>query len=438
MYFRGPVLGVFDGESWQNDPAALLGANARLRGSRYEMRLLGEPLRYEMTLEPLRLPLLPLLEATPAAPAATPQIEGWRLSPRADMSWKTDRLVAERLRFSAIAWPSFQYGPRQADGILREAVQLPPGYNPRTLEWAAQMRRDARYAQAEPRVLAQALMDHVRNTGFRYTLVPGEYGRDAIDEFWLDRREGFCEHFAAAFVVLMRALDVPARVVTGYQGADALPVDGWWVVRQSNAHAWAEYWQPGEGWVRADPTAAVDPERIDRGRALRPRSGLVAGALEGMSPGLMLGLRNAWEAANNRWNQWVLNYSRTDQFDLLGKLGVQTPDWQDLGLLLLWLLSGSALLGAGWALWDRHRQDPWQRLQARIHQRLAALKVPVAPHQAPRKLAAEVRATLGARGEALAQELEALDRLRYGPQAARRPNPAWWPRFSAAARSLTV
>ena len=142
-----------------------------------------------------------------------------------------------------------------------------------------------------------------------------------------------------------------------------------------------------------------------------------------MSPGLMLGLRNAWEAANNRWNQWVLNYSRTDQFDLLGKLGVQTPDWQDLGLLLLWLLSGSALLGAGWALWDRHRQDPWQRLQARIHQRLAALKVPVAPHQAPRKLAAEVRATLGTRGEALAQELEALDRLRYGPQADASPEP---------------
>ncbi|MFN4352992.1 MAG: transglutaminase-like domain-containing protein, partial [Hylemonella sp.] len=80
-----------------------------------------------------------------------------------------------------------------------------------------------------------------------------------IDEFWLDRQLGFCEHFAAAFVVVMRALDVPARIVTGYQGADPAPADGWFVVRNSNAHAWAEVWFEGQGWVRVDPTAAVAP-----------------------------------------------------------------------------------------------------------------------------------------------------------------------------------
>src|SRR5690606_29543293 len=138
-------------------------------------------------------------------------------------------------------------------------------------------RSDPRYADADARTLAQVLMHHIANGGYSYTLAPGNYGEHAIDEFWFDRREGFCEHFAAAFVVVMRAMDVPARVVTGYQGADPLPVDGYTIVRRSSAHAWAEYWQPGAGWLRADPTAAVAPERIDRSRNLVPPPGLIAG-----------------------------------------------------------------------------------------------------------------------------------------------------------------
>src|SRR5262249_48231088 len=150
--------------------------------------------------------------------------------------------------------------------------------------------------------------------GYVYTLSPGTYGdatgHDAVDEFWLDRKQGFCEHFASAFVVLMRALDVPARIVTGYQGTDSVLRDGYMVVRNSYAHAWAEYWQPGAGWLRADPTAAVAPDRIGLSRNLVPPPGLVASALETVSPNLLAGLRDAWEIVNNRWNQTVLNYSR--------------------------------------------------------------------------------------------------------------------------------
>ena len=139
-------------------------------------------------------------------------------------------------------------------------------------------RRDAR------RQLAQAVLQHIRTSGFSYTLAPGDYGRDGIDEFWLDRKEGFCEHFAAAFVVVMRAAGVPARIVTGYQGTDLPPVDGYYVVRQSSAHAWAEFWQSGIGWVRADPTGAVAPDRIGRSNRLAPQPGFVAGTLDAMNP----------------------------------------------------------------------------------------------------------------------------------------------------------
>jgi transglutaminase-like putative cysteine protease len=407
---------------------------------RAELQLLGAPLRYEMTLEPSRLPLLPLLEMTPDQPDAAPRIEGAALILRSDLQWMIDRPIVERTRLEARAWLAHRHGPRESALGLRDLVELPPGYNPRTLEWAAALRAQPGMGEAPPRVLAAAVMSHIRGAGFTYTLAPGEYGRDAIDEFWLDRKLGFCEHFAAAFVVVMRALDVPARVVTGYQGSDPAPVDGFWIVRQSNAHAWAEYWEPGIGWVRIDPTAAVAPDRVERGRSLTPTPGLMSGAFGTLNPAIAERLRSAWELVNNRWNQWVLNYSRGQQFDLLRELGFESPSWEDLAYLLIVLLSSASLAGAGWATWDRWRQDPWLRLQQRVQERLAAVGVEVRPHHPPRTRAHLVRATLGARGEALARELEALDVQRYAPAGGRTSaaERRWWARFASAAAAMPV
>src|SRR5205814_6248881 len=247
---------------------------------------------------------------------------------------------------------------------------------------------------------------------------------------------GFCEHFASAFVVVMRAMGVPARVVTGYQGTEPLPVDGYYVVRQSSAHAWAEFWQPGEGWVRADPTAAVAPDRILRNLHLQPTPGLMAGALDNMNPALLAQLRDAWEAVNNRWNQWVLSYSRGQQLDLLKNLGFRSPSWEDLFLLLISALSSLALAAAGWAWWDRHRIDPWTRQMDGIRRALRLLGISASAHEAPRALAARVREHLGAAGDALAQMLQTLEAQRYGRAAVARPDTALTRRFVAAARQL--
>ena len=175
--------------------------------------------------------------------------------------------------------------------------------------------RDNGFDANDPARLVRALLQHIRTGNYSYTLVPGTYGVDAIDEFWLDQREGFCEHYAASFVVILRAIGVPARIVTGYQGAEGIPVDGYYIVRQSSAHAWAEYWQRGVGWVRADPTAAVAPDRINGSRRLVPQPSLVAGAIASVSPELLAQLRANWETLNNRWNQWVLSYSRGQQLE---------------------------------------------------------------------------------------------------------------------------
>jgi protein-glutamine gamma-glutamyltransferase len=430
LYFRGPVLSRFDGIEWRRRTFR----QSELAQSP-QVLTQGNGLGYEITLEPIRLPLLPLLEMTPDVPQAAPKLDAYAASLRPDLQWQTDRVVAERIRFSARAWLRSRQGGELEASEYAEAVHVPEAFNPRIRAWAAEFRRDRNLARGDVVATTAALLDHIRKSDFSYTLAPGTYGRDAVDEFWLDRRAGFCEHFAVSFVVVMRALGIPSRVVTGYQGAERA-LDGYYIVRQSHAHAWAEAWQAGRGWVRVDPTAAVAPERVTRSAQLEPAPGLVVGALRTMNPELLAHLRAGWEAVNNRWNQWVLNYSRTQQFDLLKSLGIQSPDWQALGLALLGLLVTGALAGAAWALWDRHRQDPWQRLQGQVRDALAPLGVPARPHDPPRRLATLVRERLGDRSDLLAYELDALDRSRYGPKARRKPDPSWWPRFSFEAARL--
>ena len=429
LYFRGPVLSNFDGREWTR----LVPSVPAAQRARADVRLIGAPVAYEMVIEPSRLPLLPLPELTPDLPEAAPAVPGWLFTLRPDVQWQTDRPLDERLHLRARAWLQHRHGPADAVPGLRDLVRLPPERNPRTLGWAQALRADAAPAGADARTLAAAVLAHIGRDGYTYTLEPGPYGSDAVDEFWFDRKLGFCEHFATAFVVVMRAMGVPARVVTGYQGADPEVQDGWLVVRQANAHAWAEYWQPGIGWVRADPTAAVAPGRVQAGRSLRPPPGVVADTLNRIDPALAQRLRAAWETLNNRWNLWVLNYSRGRQFELLRALGIERPDAQTLATLLVGLLGSAALGAAAWAWWDRRRQDPWQRLQQRVQQRLAALGVNVAAHESALTRAERVRTTLGAGGQALAAHLDALAHGRYGGQALDRRR--WWRRFRTLAHA---
>src|SRR5215210_5144180 len=179
------------------------------------------------------------------------------------------------------------------------------------------MRGDPALAGAGTVALVTAALQRLRTGGYVYTLEPGLYGEHTADEFWFDRKQGFCEHIASAFVVLMRAMDIPARIVTGYQGGEPNAVDGYWVVRQSDAHAWAEVWLAGRGWVRVDPTSAVAPGRTGTFQRLQAPRGVLAAAFGTVSPELAVNLRAAWEALNNSWNQWVLNYTQSKQLDLL-------------------------------------------------------------------------------------------------------------------------
>jgi transglutaminase-like putative cysteine protease len=384
LYFRGPVLTSFDGREWKSlrsifPPPLQLTSHLQVSGS---------PIRYEVTLEGNNYPWLPLLDATPERPL----LSGYDVRMKPDLQWRADRPISELLRFKAESFTEFRHGPLTRELGLQDSLDLPPGYNPRTLQLALELRRDPRYAQADAAALVGVVLDMLRTGGYRYTLDPGVFGDNTADEFWFDRKEGFCEHIASSFVLLLRALDIPARIVTGYQGGELNGVDGFWTVRQSDAHAWAEVWLAGRGWVRVDPTSAVAPSRTGLLQRLLPPRSAVAQVLGAMSPGFEINLRALWEATNNRWNQWVLNYSQAKQLDLLRNIGFTAPDWADLGTLLLGLLVTVSLAGAAWTQWERMRQDPWLRLLQAAQRKLQKAGLTLAPNSSPRQIASLLQA----------------------------------------------
>jgi protein-glutamine gamma-glutamyltransferase len=295
--------------------------------------------------------------------------------------------------------------------VLPEYSQLPPGYNPRTLELAARLQRD--HPGADAGALVQAALQVLRTGGYSYTLDPGVYGEHTADEFWFDRKEGFCEHIASAFAVLLRAMNIPARVVTGYQGGELNALDGYWVVRQSDAHAWTEVFLEGRGWVRVDPTSAVAPGRTGSFQRLLAPRGVLGTAMDTVTPNLSAVLRSAWDAMNNSWNQWILNYTQSRQLDLLRNLGFSSPSWEDLSRLLLGIVVIVALAGAVWSWWDRLQHDPWLRLLARTRRRLGQAGLEVGDTTPPRELAHLVTTRFGADAQKLADWLIRLEAQRY-------------------------
>ncbi len=412
LYFRGPVLSAFDGRHW-------LAFEAPRSRTGMPLQLHGTAIRYQITMEPQIHPWLLVLDATPVAPVLNNQTA--RMTE--ELQWILNQPLRELTRYQVESFTRFNYGAEESISALAHNLRLPAELNPRTLQLARQLQADPRHANASNLQWAQIALQRLRSGGYRYTLEPGLFGLHSADEFWFERKQGFCEHIAASFVILMRALQVPARIVTGYQGGEKNPLDGFWTVRQSDAHAWAEIWQPGQGWVRIDPTTAVAPERTVSLQRLSSARGPQALALLGnVNLQLALNLRAAWDAVNNRWNQWILNYSHVKQLDLLKNIGFANPSWEDLVYLLCATL---ALLGsttALWSAWERRRQDPWLQLLGRARQQLqrAGLQLPANP--TPRQMAEQIHQGHLPQAQRWHDWLLAMETLRYAPSQNTAPN----------------
>lgn len=356
MYWRGPVLWDFDGREWSSPGApalvnrpAITAGNARWN--------------YQLEIEPSERRYITALDLPMAAPAGSVLTR--------------DGHVLSMQRLQAVSrWQIVSAPPRQFDAVLdehtrRRALAFPRSVNPRAQHLAQRWRTET---GGDTTTIVQRAMQMV-NADLAYSLAAPALGRDTVDEFLFETKTGYCEHFSSAFVFLMRAAGVPARVVTGYAGGYRNPVGDYWIVRNSDAHAWAEVWLAGRGWVRVDPTAAVAPERI---------YDTIADRMPGRI-GSFDGLSNLWNTADwlrRGWNDFVLGFNADRQSRMLQWMGVKRIEATTLALIFAVV----SLVALGWMLWWLRRgereRDPLLRAWHRLSQRYRRFDLTREPSEA--------------------------------------------------------
>jgi transglutaminase-like putative cysteine protease len=322
LYWRGPVMDDFDGRKWTQ-------WQARQSGTAGLPKRTGAPIDYEVTLEPHGQRWLLALE-TPLAWDA----RGARLSANGQLLH--DKPIDRRMSYRSTSILGASREQNDNPIVLDRNRALPANGNPRSIAFGRQLRAtvvsDAEYLEK--------LLQYFSTEPFYYTLRPPSLGDNPIDEFLFATRRGFCGHFASAFTVLARAGGIPARVVTGYQGAEQNPLGNYWIVRQSDAHAWTEVWIDGR-WLRFDPTAMVAPDRIEYGfdEAMERRDGS-SGRLANSE--LFERIAMSWDALNTGWNRWVLSFGPETQSTIMSLIGIRHPSIENLVITMA--VSVTALL----------------------------------------------------------------------------------------------
>jgi transglutaminase-like putative cysteine protease len=312
----------------------------------------------------------------------------------------------------------YRYGDTPSAISLRQALRFDAQRNPRTIALARQWAAEDPNPEA---VIGKAI--RLFNREFRYTLEPPPLdGNDPYDTFLFETHEGFCEHYAGTFTLLMRAAGIPARVVTGYQGGEVNPINHELIVRQADAHAWSEVWLQGQGWRRIDPTGVVSPIRLEGGvnAALGP-IGTAASLIAADRLGVLSMIRFAWHAANSQWDNWVVNYNVDKQRDFFSRLGMSQVDWRTLALALFVVtLAIAAVISA--FLFAREgppRRDAALRAWQRFCTKLADAGLARAPHEGPIDYRARVVAQRPQWREGVDEITELYVQARYGTGASK-------------------
>lgn len=377
LYWRGPVLTHFNGRTWSQPRGP-----GRF-GLRRTLQYQGEPVNYRMKLEPHGQNWLLALDM----PASWPDRQGIIMDERYQL--KRIQPIRNRVDLAMTSYPEFTAAESLSQYQLELYTAMPPDRNPRTQALAQSWRGES---GNNVEFITRAL-NYFRSQPFFYTLTPPAAETvHTADEFLFEDREGFCEHYASAFSILMRAAGIPARVVTGYQGGELNPLGEYYIIRQSDAHAWVEVWLGAQGWVRVDPTAAVAPLRIQLG--LDGSMGLgepVPGRMLQRFPLLAQAIL-IWDAANAYWSEWVLGYDTQLQLDLMEWLGFDNARWGTLLALL-----GAATLGLlailtiylAWRFRPRP-QDPASRCYQTACSKLARVALLRSPDEGPTDFAQRV------------------------------------------------
>jgi protein-glutamine gamma-glutamyltransferase len=309
LYWRGLVMSRLRQGTWSALNFYEAPASERREN---EPERVGDPLRYSVILEPTQQRWLYGLRYARSTDSGVMQSADYRLF--------RPLVIEDDYLYQVRSWPEAVLEPELSDWRRRVELGLPEGDNPRARQLALEIAAQA----SSPADVVQQVLDRFTLEPFVYTLQPPLLPeQNGMDAFLFDTQRGFCEHYASAFVIMMRAAGIPARVVAGYQGGEVNPVNGTVIVHQFDAHAWAEVWLEGEGWVRVDPTAAVAPERVELGleQALAEEGSFLADSplspLRYRNIDFINTLRLRYDALTYRWQAWVVGFDQDKQFDLL-------------------------------------------------------------------------------------------------------------------------
>ena len=396
LYWRGPVLHDFDGQTWRRTTWGSAQAPALER--------MGAAYRYVLSLEPSPHNWIFALDWPDRWDLAAGSLTG-------DYMLVQSAPVARPIDVEAVSYTRVRATEPLSDAARRRDLKLPTGRNPRTLEFARELRR----THPGDKDYAGAVLDLFRREQFFYTLEPPPLGADSVDEFLFDTKRGFCGHYASAFAVLMRAAGIPARVVTGYQGGLYNSFGDYRIVHQSDAHAWTEIWIDGEGWVRIDPTAAIAPARIDRSLAEAFATGSAAGRWRRFS--WLTDARLQLDALGQLWRARILRFDQLSQERLLAGLGIPEPDGQKIVMVM----AVGLVLAFAWLTWQIRREhraeskDPLIRAYDRLCRKLAAVGLRRKAYEGALTFAARVALERPDLAHTVSALCGRYARLRYGP-----------------------
>jgi transglutaminase-like putative cysteine protease len=401
------VLSNFNGRSWTREP----GMRRRFGDT---LGIMCEPTEYRVMLEPQRLRWAYALDMP----------EHW--SGRRDIAMGSDYQLRAffgdagegRIDYRVKSYTSYRAMEPLTAAEQAIYLRLPEGSNPRTRALAASWLADG----PTPEQTIERALDVFRGDEFFYTLTPPALGRHTADEFIFETHEGFCEHYASAFAIMMRAAGLPARVVTGYQGGELNAIGEYYIVRQSDAHAWTEIWLEREGWVRVDPILAVAPERIALGSTRRGFGREGIGQAGGWA--FLRTAAFAWDTLNTYWNDWIVGYGPRLQRSILRALGFDRPRWTHLitlaaGTTIAVLVALSAYLA--WRCRRSVHRDPAARWFERFAAKLRRARVErPAPGEGPVAYGRRAKRALPASASDIDRIVATYLRARYEPDHDRR------------------
>ena len=409
MYWRGAVMWQCDGMEWRAPyaPSSMSRSSTEsISGNSVQQRIMLAPhgARWMFALD---------------RPSDTPR---GAMLVRGDYLWSFQPIRKAR-RYEVVSSPESarkELGPKER----REALELPPSISPAVRElaesWAAK--------SSNPRTIINSALQFFRTEGFTYSLSPGEFRKDDLEQFLFHRRVGFCGHYAASFATLMRLAGIPARVVVGYLGGEYNELGHFVLVRQADAHAWCEVWLPGNGWMRVDPTTAVAPGRagLDLTSFLEGR--VASGQMEARqsafltrlarSP-LFTDIRFAWETLNYQWDTRLLAFDADVQEIFLDSIGLAKRG--PFVLIMEILIAAVALLVIyfSWMqLRSRSRADRVKALYERFCRKAARLGVRRDPWEGPSDFSNRAALLLPGESGRIQQISNSYIALRYAPEPA--------------------